>query len=210
MDRGARRPSFTAAEHLKTRRRSFTRPPWQPTRCWNKKAGDTWLAITEGLSGVYETPELSHIRPGACGYACYPKPRLLVPQRKTVEIPERIDAQGRIVTALDEPEARKRLEILRNARAESADGVCLCFSFLNPLHEQRLRELIYDIAPSAQVYLSSEVLPQIREYSRLATTVTNAYVAPVVIRYVDKYSSAPWPSGVFIAGFTSCNPPAGV
>jgi N-methylhydantoinase A len=154
-----------------------------------QKGGDTWLAITEGFSGVYETPELSHIRPGAYDYLCYPKPRLLVPQRKTVEIPERVDAQGRIVTALDEPEARKRLEILRNARAESV-AVCFLFSFLNPLHEQRLRDLIHDIAPSAQVYLSSEVLPQIREYSRLATTVTNAYVAPVVIRYVDRLERA--------------------
>ena len=154
-----------------------------------QKGGDTWLAITDGFSGVYETPELSHIRPGTYDYLCYPKPRLLVPQRKTVQIPERIDAQGRIVTALDEAEARKRLAVLRNARAESV-AVCLLFSFLNPLHEQRLRELIHDIAPSTQVYLSSEVLPQIREYSRLATTVTNAYVAPVVIRYVDRLERA--------------------
>jgi N-methylhydantoinase A len=154
-----------------------------------QKGGDTWLAITDGFSGVYETPELSHIRPGTYDYLCYPKPRLLVPQRKTVQIPERIDAQGRIVTALDEAEARKRFAVLRNARAESV-AVCLLFSFLNPLHEQRLRELIHDIAPSTQVYLSSEVLPQIREYSRLATTVTNAYVAPVVIRYVDRLERA--------------------
>ena len=150
-----------------------------------QKGGDTWLVITEGFNGVYETPELSQIRPGGYDYLCYPKPRLLVPQRKTIEIPERVDAQGRIVTALDETEARRRLEILKTAGAESV-AVCFLFSFLNPLHEQGVRELIREIAPSTQVYLSSEVLPQIREYSRLATTVTNAYIAPVVNRYVDR------------------------
>ncbi|MGH7817176.1 MAG: hydantoinase/oxoprolinase N-terminal domain-containing protein, partial [Candidatus Binatia bacterium] len=154
-----------------------------------QKGGDTWLVITEGFSGVYETPELSYIRPGAYDYLCYPKPRMLVPQRRTIEIPQRIGANGEIVHELDEGETRRRLEILRNARAESV-AVCFLFSFLNPRHEQRLRELIHEIAPSTQVYLSSEVLPQIREYSRLATTVTNAYVAPVVIRYIDRLERA--------------------
>jgi N-methylhydantoinase A len=154
-----------------------------------QKGGNTWLVITEGFNGVYETPELSQIRPGGYDYLCYPKPRLLVPQRKTIEIPERVDAQGNIIHALDETESRRRLEILKTAGAESV-AVCCLFSFLNPLHEQRVRELIRKIAPSAQVYLSSEVLPQIREYSRLATTVTNAYVAPVVSRYIDRLERA--------------------
>ena len=154
-----------------------------------QKGGDCWLVITEGYSGIYETPELSEIRTGSYDYLCYPKPRLLVPQRRTIEIPERIGSQGDIVAALDEEEARRRLEKLRNSGAESV-AVCLLFSFLNPAHEQRLRELIYEVAPPAHVYLSSEVLPQIREYSRLSTTVINAYVAPVVIRYVDRLEQA--------------------
>ena len=154
-----------------------------------QKGGDTWLVITEGFSGIYETPELSQIRPGAYDYLCYPKPRLLVPQRKTIEIAERVDAQGNIVTALDETSARQRLAILAGANAEAV-AVCFLFSFLNDQHEQRLRELIHEVAPRAQVYLSSEVLPQIREYSRLTTTVTNAYVAPVVTRYVDRLEQA--------------------
>ncbi|MSP38478.1 MAG: hydantoinase/oxoprolinase family protein [Deltaproteobacteria bacterium] len=154
-----------------------------------QKGGDTWLVITEGFSGIYETPELSQIRPGAYDYLCYPKPRLLVPQRKTIEIPERVDAQGRVVTTLDEAAARERLSALAQAHAESV-AVCFLFSFLNDQHEQRVRQLIHEIAPAAQVYLSSEVLPQIREYTRLATTVTNAYVAPVVTRYVDRLERA--------------------
>ena len=154
-----------------------------------QKGGDTWLVITEGYSGIYETPELSEIRTGSYDYLCYPKPRLLVPQRKTIEIPERVGADGRVVTPLNDAETRRRLEKLRNSGVESV-AVCFLFSFLNPVHEQRIRELIRDVLPLAQVYLSSEVLPQIREYTRLATTVTNAYVAPVVIRYVDRLEQA--------------------
>jgi N-methylhydantoinase A len=154
-----------------------------------QKGGETWLVITEGYSGIYETPELSEIRTGSYDYLCYPKPRLLVPRRRTIEIPERIGSDGGVVTALNEAEAKGRLEKLRNSGVESV-AVCFLFSFLNPAHEQRLRDLILDVVPSAHVYLSSEVLPQIREYSRLATTVTNAYVAPVVIRYIDGLEQA--------------------
>jgi N-methylhydantoinase A len=154
-----------------------------------QKGGNTWLMITEGYSGVYETPELSEIRPGSYDYLCYPKPRLLVPQRRTIEIPERTGADGQVVRLLDEEEARRRLAVLKESGAE-AIAVCLLFSFLNPVHEERLRELIQEILPSAHVYLSSEVLPQIREYARLATTVINAYVAPVVIRYMDRLEEA--------------------
>ena len=150
-----------------------------------QKGGATWLVITEGYSGVYETPELSEIRAGSYDYLCYPKPRLLVPQRRTIEIPERIGANGEIVREMDEGETRRRLQILKNSGVE-AIAVCLLFSFLNPLHEQRLGEIIEEILPAAHVYLSSEVLPQIREYPRLATTVTNAYVAPIVSRYMDR------------------------
>jgi N-methylhydantoinase A len=154
-----------------------------------QKGGNTWLVITEGYNGVYETPELSEIRPGSYDYLCYPKPRLLVPQRQTIEIPERTGSDGQVVRALDEDEARRRLAAVKDSGAEAV-AVCLLFSFLNPGHEQRLRDLIREILPTAHVGLSSEVLPQIREYPRLATTVTNAYVAPVVIRYLDRLEKA--------------------
>jgi N-methylhydantoinase A len=150
-----------------------------------QKGGNTWLVITEGYSGIYETPDLSAIRPGSYDYLCYPKPRLLVPQRRTIEIPERIGANGEVVIGLDEVETRRRLETLKGSGAQAV-AVCLLFSFLNPAHEQRLRELIQEVLPAGHVYLSSEVLPQIREYPRLATTVTNAYVAPIVIKYIDR------------------------
>ena len=154
-----------------------------------QKGANTWLVITEGYTGVYETPELGEIRTGSYDYLSYPKPRLLVPQRRTIQVGERMGSHGEVVRPLDDAETRRRLAVLKDSGAESV-AVCLLFSFVNPAHELRLRELIQEAAPSAYVYLSSETLPQIREYPRLATTAVNAYVAPTVIRYIERLERA--------------------
>jgi N-methylhydantoinase A len=154
-----------------------------------RKGAKTWLLITEGYTGVYETPELGEVRSGSYDYLTYPKPPMLVAQRETIQIPERMDFRGHILRPLDEDETRRRLARLRGSGVESV-AVCLLFSFMNPLHEQRLRELVAEIVPDVQVYLSCETLPQIREYPRLATTVVNAYVAPVVNRYIHRLEEA--------------------
>ncbi|MGE5302552.1 MAG: hydantoinase/oxoprolinase family protein [Alphaproteobacteria bacterium] len=153
------------------------------------KGAKTWLVITEGFTGVYETPELGEVRSGSYDYLCYPKPPMLVRQRETIQIPERIDFRGNVLRPLDEAEAGKRLARLKGSGVESV-AVCLIFSFMNPAHEQRVRELIAEIVPDAHVYLSSETLPQIREYPRLTTTVVNAYVAPVVNSYIHRLEEA--------------------
>jgi N-methylhydantoinase A len=154
-----------------------------------QKGANTWLVITEGYTGVYETPELGEIRPGSYDYLSYPKPRLLVPQRRTIQVSERVGSRGEVIHPLDDAETRRRLAVLKDSEAESV-AVCLLFSFVNLAHELRLRELIREVAPSAHVYLSCETLPQIREYPRLATTAVNAYVAPTVIRYIERLERA--------------------
>ncbi|HUF42110.1 MAG TPA: hydantoinase/oxoprolinase family protein [Verrucomicrobiae bacterium] len=154
-----------------------------------RKGAKTWLLITEGFTGVYETPELGEVRSGSYDYLTYPKPPMLVRQRETIQIPERMDFRGNVLRRLDEAETRRRLSRLKNSGVESI-AVSLLFSFMNPAHEQRLRDLVSEIAPEAQVYLSSETLPQIREYPRLTTTVVNAYVAPVVNRYIHRLEEA--------------------
>src|SRR5215216_5722439 len=63
-------------------------------------------------------------------------------------------------------------------------AVCLLFSFLNPAHEARVCEIIKEEMPGCAISLSSEILPQIREYSRLSTTVINAYLQPILARYI--------------------------
>ncbi len=154
-----------------------------------RKGAKTWLLITEGFTGVYETPELGETRSAISDYLSYPKPPMLVRQRETIQIPERLDFRGNVLRALDEGETRRRLARLRGTGVESV-AVCLLFSFMNAAHEQRLRELVAEVVPDAQVYLSCETLPQIREYPRLTTTVVNAYVAPVVNRYIHKLEEA--------------------
>ncbi|MBI2364277.1 MAG: hydantoinase/oxoprolinase family protein [Deltaproteobacteria bacterium] len=154
-----------------------------------RKGAKTWLLITEGFTGVYETPELGETRSAIADYLSYPKPPMLVRQRETIQIPERIDFRGNVLRLLDEAEARRRLARLKDSGVESV-AVCLLFSFMNPAHERRLREWVAEIVPEAQVYLSCETLPQIREYPRLTTTVVNAYVAPVVNRYIHRLEAA--------------------
>lgn len=143
-----------------------------------------FLVITEGYTAVYESPELGEIRMGSYDYLSYPKPRLLIPQRRTIQAPERVGSKGTIIRPLDEAETLRRLACLKDSGVEAV-AVCLLFSFMNPAHELRLRELIHQVVPEAYVFLSCEILPQIREYRRLATTAANAYVAPTVIRYLD-------------------------
>lgn len=154
-----------------------------------RKGAKTWLLITEGFTGVYETPELGETRSATYDYLSYPKPPMLVRQRETIQIPERVDFRGNVLKPLDETETRRRLARLKGTGVESV-AVCLLFSFMNSAHEQRLRELVAEAVPDAQVYLSCETLPQIREYPRLTTTVVNAYVAPVVNRYIHKLEEA--------------------
>jgi N-methylhydantoinase A len=154
-----------------------------------RKGAKTWLVITEGFTGVYETPELGEVRSGSYDYLSYPKPPMLVRQRETIQIPERIDFRGHVLRPLDEIETRKRLARLKDSGVESV-AVCFIFSFMNPAHEQRVRELIAEVVPDVHVYLSAETLPQIREYPRLTTTVVNAYVAPVVNQYIHRLEEA--------------------
>ena len=89
-----------------------------------RKGAKTWLLITEGFTGVYETPELGEVRSGSYDYLAYPKPPMLVAQRETLQIPERMDFRGNILRPLDENETRQRLARMRGSGVESV-AVCL-------------------------------------------------------------------------------------
>jgi N-methylhydantoinase A len=90
-----------------------------------------------------------------------------------------------VLAELDEKALRRTLAGLRHEGVESL-AVCLLFSFLYPKHEQRIREIIHEELPGCEVSLSSEVVPQIREYHRLSTTVINAYLQPILARYIAR------------------------
>ena len=117
-----------------------------------------------------------------------PPPHPIVERGKRLGVTERIDASGQIVTPLDEQEVYTALERLRGSGVE-AIAVCLLFSFVNPIHERRVRDIIHEVAPDLFVTLSSDVLPQVREFERVSTTVVNAYTSPKLRAYLEQLSA---------------------
>lgn len=113
------------------------------------------------------------------------KPAPFVPRALRHEVTERVRHTGEIETPLDENEVRAAVRRLREDGVESI-AVCLLYSYLVPDHERRVAEIIRDEFPGVFVSLSSDVLPEFREYERLSTVVTNAYVGPVVFRYLAR------------------------
>jgi N-methylhydantoinase A len=112
------------------------------------------------------------------------KPVPIVPRRRTVEVHERVDAKGQVVVELDEDDARAKIRELLERGVRSV-GVCLLWSFRNPAHELRLREIVEEEA-GAEVYvtLSHELIPKWGEYERAAGTAINGYIGPLVRDYV--------------------------
>ena len=113
----------------------------------------------------------------------YDKPAPLVPRSRTGEVKERVDFRGDVLRPLDEAALRETVRELAAHDLESI-AVCLLFSFLHPQHEARVREIVLEEIPGCSVSLSCEVLPQVREYYRLSTTVINAYLQPILARYI--------------------------
>ena len=117
-------------------------------------------------------------------------PAVLVPRRQRLEVSERIDAQGEIVTALDEAEIDTLIASIRDLKGVEAIAVCLMFSFLNDVHEQRIGDRLRAALPGLPVFLSSEILPEIREFERTSTTAVCAYVGPVLASYLERLEAA--------------------
>lgn len=115
-----------------------------------------------------------------------PKPQPLIPEGMTCEVRERILHDGSVLVPLNEDDVRKATEYLK-AKKVSAIAVCTIFSFLNPVHELRIKEIIKEIYPEVYVSLSSELVPEFREFSRMSTTVLNSYLGPVMEKYVHNF-----------------------
>ena len=99
-----------------------------------------------------------------------------------------MDREGKVITPLDEEEVTRVVRKLKEAGVESI-GVCLFFGFLNAQHEKKVAEIIEREYPGAFVSLSHEVLPQIREFERVSTTLVNAYTSPKLKRYLEDLES---------------------
>jgi N-methylhydantoinase A len=103
-------------------------------------------------------------------------------RRDRLEVTERVDYSGEVLTPLDEAEAREVAERLRR-RNVSTVAVCFVNAYTNPVHEQRMREILEEELPGVVISTSSEVLPEIFEHERFSTTVANAVLAPLVGEY---------------------------
>src|SRR5882672_3246761 len=139
------------------------------------------LLITKGFRAVQEVQ--SQARDGNLFDYFYEKPQAIAPQSLTKEIPERSDYAGDVTVSLDREAVRRAARELKQAGVESI-AVCYLFSFTNPAHEEETRALIREEYPGVHVSLSSEVLPRIREWARLSTTLLNAYLEPVMAHYI--------------------------
>jgi N-methylhydantoinase A/oxoprolinase/acetone carboxylase beta subunit len=109
----------------------------------------------------------------------------LVRRRHRLTVPERITSDGQVLAPLDEDKAREQVRKLKEAGVEAV-AVCFLFSFLNSDHERRVADIVREEFPDAFLSVSSEVLPQYREYERFSTVALNAYVGPKVARYIRR------------------------
>ena len=116
-------------------------------------------------------------------------PVVLVPRHLRLEVDERVDAQGEVVTPLAADDVEAAIAFIRRHEVD-AIAVCLLFSFLNDVHERALGARLRAAFPDRPVFLSSEVLPEIREFERTSTTAVCAYVGPILKSYLARLEGA--------------------
>jgi N-methylhydantoinase A len=151
-----------------------------------RKGAAAGLITTEGFRDVliigrqkrYETYDL---------YINKPEP--LVARRHIAEVTERVDFDGAVVTGLDMASVDRAIDAMLDAGRETV-AVSLMHAYANPAHEQAIRDRISARAPDLSVSISSEISPKFREYERTSTTVANAYVKPIVDRYIANLETA--------------------
>jgi N-methylhydantoinase A len=144
------------------------------------KGARTGLITTKGFRDVLEIrrlrmPRLYDLR--------WEKPAPLVERHLRLEVEERISARGEVQRALDPADAARAVDRLLGEGVE-AIAVCLINSYANPVHEELVKAIVAERAPGIALSVSADVLPEIREYERTSTAVINAYVMPIVKRYL--------------------------
>jgi len=117
-------------------------------------------------------------------------PALLVPRALRLEIPERVAADGRVLRPLDEAAVAAAARRLVEEEKAEALAVCFLHSYHAPAHERRAGEIIRALYPRLPVSLSAEVAPEIREFERASTACANAYVQPLMARYLDRVQAS--------------------
>jgi N-methylhydantoinase A len=151
-----------------------------------RKGAVTALIVTRGMRDVYAIGRGN--RPEAYNLF-FERPEPFVPRSRIIEIDERLDAAGNVVTPLDPQSVRDALKAALGAEAESI-AVCLLHAYASPRHEEMTAALIGEVTPDSYLSLSHEILREYREYERMSTTVLNAYVGPRVSEYIAELDKA--------------------
>ena len=146
-----------------------------------QKGAKTALITTRGFRDVLE---IQRVRVPKLYDPLYEKPAPLVPRNLRFEIDERLDAYGNVIR---EPDRAQLNRVILKLKKEKIEALAICFlhSFVNPAHEELVGQIIQKELPDLFVSLSSEILPQKREYERVSTTVINSYVGPPVSEYLS-------------------------
>ena len=151
-----------------------------------RKGARTGLIGTRGFRDILE---IRNLRMPRLYDLAWEKPPPLVERYLRVVVDERIDAGGAVQTALDPADAAAAVDRLL-AEGVEAIAICLLNAFANPAHERALEAIVKERAPGCTVCISSDVLPEIKEYERTSTTVINAYISPVVRGYIERLRRA--------------------
>jgi N-methylhydantoinase A len=156
-----------------------------------ERGARTALIATGGFAdlldiGRQDRPELYRL--------CTPKPPPLVDPDLRFEAAERIGPEG-VVEPLDAEEPGRLARLVRESGAESV-AICLLFSYLDASHERALAECLRQDLPGVHVSASHEVLPRFREYERCSTTVIDAYLSPLLDRYLDRLGESAGAAGL--------------
>ncbi len=147
-----------------------------------RKGAAVVCLFTEGFRDLLEIQREERKNPYDLQYQ---KSRPLVARNRIVAVPERMDVHGEVVRPLDETVAAERLRNVVNGEIESF-AVCLLHAYRHGQHEEHILELLERQFPGLHISLSSRVVPEFREYERASTTVLNAYVAPIMDRYISQ------------------------
>ncbi|MGE0226474.1 MAG: hydantoinase/oxoprolinase family protein, partial [Acetobacteraceae bacterium] len=144
------------------------------------KGARTALITTRGFRDILEIRDL---RMPVLYDMRWTKPRALVERRLRLEVTEKLRPDGSVSVPLDPASVEAAIALLRAEDIRSV-AICLLHSYANPAHERAVAEAVRAALPGIAISLSSEILPEIKEYPRTSTTVINAYVQPVVRAYV--------------------------
>jgi N-methylhydantoinase A len=163
-----------------------------------RRGARTGMVTTKGFRDVIEIAR--QIRPHLYNYDIQ-RPAPLVPRRRRIEIAERIAAEGGVLLPLDLEAVTRAAEELRDAGVTSV-AICFIHAWRDPAHERAAKQALRRVLPDAYLSVSSEVLPEFREFDRFSTTVLNAFVGPRMATYLDRLLARVRDTGITAEPYT--------